>query len=153
MLVVTQRIYVGNLAFSSTEAEVSELFAQYGEVVSCALPTDRETGRPRGFGFVEMSDEDAKKAIQALDGKDFGGRSLRVNEAQPRESRGGGGGGGYGGGGGGYGGGGGSRGGGGSGGYGGGGGGGYGGGGGSRGGGGSGGYGGGGGSRGGGSRC
>ena len=149
---MTQRIYVGNLAFSSTEAEVSELFAQYGEVVSCALPTDRETGRPRGFGFVEMSDEDAKKAIQALDGKDFGGRSLRVNEAQPRESRGGGGGGGYGGGGGGYGGGGGSRGGGGSGGYGGGGGGGYGGGGGSRGGGGSGGYGGGGGSRGGGSR-
>ena len=114
---MTQRIYVGNLAFSSTEAEVSELFAQYGEVVSCALPTDRETGRPRGFGFVEMSDEDAKKAIQALDGKDFGGRSLRVNEAQPRESRGGGGGGGYGGGGGGYGGGGGSRGGGGSGGY------------------------------------
>ena len=114
---MTQRIYVGNLAFSSTEAEVSELFAQYGEVVSCALPTDRETGRPRGFGFVEMSDEDAKKAIQALDGKDFDGRSLRVNEAQPRESRGGGGGGGYGGGGGGYGGGGGSRGGGGSGGY------------------------------------
>ena len=80
---------------------MSELFAQYGEVVSCALPNDRETGRPRGFGFVEMSDEDAKKAIQALDGKDFGGRALRVNEAQPRESRGGfggGGGGGYGGG-------------------------------------------------------
>lgn len=113
---------------------MSELFSQYGEVVSCALPTDRETGRPRGFGFVEMSNDDAKKAIQSLDGKDFGGRSLRVNEAQPRESRGGGGGGGYGGGGGG-------------GGYGGGGGG-YGGGGGSRGGGG--GYGGGGGSRGGG---
>ena len=94
---MTQRIYVGNLSFSATEAEVSELFAQYGEVVSCALPTDRETGRPRGFGFVEMSNEDAKKAIQALDGKDFGGRSLRVNEAQPREARGGGGGGGYGG--------------------------------------------------------
>ncbi len=112
---MTQRIYVGNLSFSATEAEVSELFSQFGEVVSCALPTDRETGRPRGFGFVEMSDDDAKKAIQSLDGKDFGGRSLRVNEAQPRESRGGGGGGGYGGGGGGggygggYGGGGGSR--------------------------------------------
>ena len=135
---LTQRIYVGNLSFNSTEAEVSELFSQFGTVVSCALPTDRETGRPRGFGFVEMADEDAKKAIQALDGKDLGGRSLRVNEAQPREQRrGGGGGGGYGGGGGG------------GGGYGGGGGG-YGGGGGDRGGGG--GYGGGGGSRGGGSR-
>ncbi len=79
---------------------MSELFAQYGEVVSCALPNDRETGRPRGFGFVEMSADDAKKAIQALDGKDFGGRALRVNEAQPREARSGGGGG-YGGGGGG----------------------------------------------------
>ncbi|MEX2445826.1 MAG: RNA-binding protein [Dehalococcoidia bacterium] len=99
---MTQRIYVGNLPFSATEGEVSELFAQYGEVVSCALPNDRETGRPRGFGFVEMSDEDARKAIQALDGNDFGGRALRVNEAQPRENRGGGGGG-YGGGGGGYG--------------------------------------------------
>ena len=140
---LTQRIYVGNLSFNSTEAEVRELFAAHGEVLSCALPTDRETGRPRGFGFVEMADEDAKKAIQALDGREFGGRSLRVNPAEPREQRsgggggggygGGGGGGGYGGGGGGYGGGGGSRGGGGG--YGGGGGG-YGGGGGSRGGGG-----------------
>ena len=140
---LTQRIYVGNLSFNSTEAEVRELFAAHGEVLSCALPTDRETGRPRGFGFVEMADEDAKKAIQALDGREFGGRSLRVNPAEPREQRsgggggggygGGGGGGGYGGGGGGDGGGGGSRGGGGG--YGGGGGG-YGGGGGSRGGGG-----------------
>ena len=76
-----------------------ELFAQHGEVVSCALPTDRETGRPRGFGFVEMSNEDGRKAIDALDGQDFGGRQLRVNEARPREDRrgGGGGGGGYGG--------------------------------------------------------
>ena len=109
---LTQRIYVGNLSFDSTERDVSELFSQYGTVVSCALPTDRETGRMRGFGFVEMADDDAKKAIQALDGKDLGGRSLRVNEAQPREQRsGGGGGGGYGGGGGGggYGGGGGDR--------------------------------------------
>ena len=116
---LTQRIYVGNLSFDSTERDVSELFSQFGTVVSCALPTDRETGRVRGFGFVEMADEDAKKAIQALDGKDLGGRSLRVNEAQPREQRsgggggygGGGGGGGYGGGGGGggYGGGGGDR--------------------------------------------
>ena len=81
-----------------------ELFSQYGEVVSCALPTDRETGRPRGFGFVEMSDEDGRKAIEGLDGQTFGGRQLRVNEARPREDRRGGGGGGYrGGGGGGYG--------------------------------------------------
>ena len=100
---MTQRIYVGNLPFSATEGEVAELFGQYGEIVSCSLPKDRETGRPRGFGFVEMEDEDAKKAISALDGKDMGGRALRVNEAQPREQRsfgGGGGGGGYGGGGG-----------------------------------------------------
>ena len=102
---MTQRIYVGNLPFSATEGEIAELFGQYGEAVSCSLPKDRETGRPRGFGFVEMENEDAKKAITALDGKDFGGRALRVNEAQPREQRsfGGGGGGGYGGGGGGYG--------------------------------------------------
>ena len=97
---MTQRIYVGNLPFTATEPEVSELFAAYGGVVSCALPKDRETGRPRGFGFVEMADADAAKAIQGLDGKDFGGRALRVNEAQPREQRSfGGGGGGYGGGG------------------------------------------------------
>ena len=105
---MSQRIYVGNLPFSSTEDDVRELFQGYGEVISCALPIDRETGRPRGFGFVEMSDEDAPKAIQALDGRDFGGRSLRVNEAKPREQGGGRGpsrsgyGGGYGGGGGGY---------------------------------------------------
>jgi len=106
VLDVTQRIYVGNLPFSATEEEVSGLFAQYGEVVSCSLPKDRETGRPRGFGFVEMEGEDAKKAIAALDGQPLGGRALRVNEAQPREARGGfggGGGRGYGGGGGGYG--------------------------------------------------
>ena len=103
VLDVTQRIYVGNLPFTATEEEVSGLFAQYGEVVSCSLPKDRETGRPRGFGFVEMEDEGAKKAIAALDGQPLGGRALRVNEAQPREARGGfgGGGGGYGGGGGG----------------------------------------------------
>lgn len=110
---LSQRIYVGNLPFSATEEEVSDLFAQYGEVIACNLLIDRETGRPRGFGFVEMEDEAAKQAIAALDGRDFGGRQLRVNEAQPREQgrgpRGGGGfgggrgGGGYGGGGGGYG--------------------------------------------------
>lgn len=101
---MVQKIYVGNLPFQSTEAEVEQLFSAYGEVVSVALPTDRETGRPRGFGFVEMANEDAAKAIAALNGKDFGGRSLNVNEARPREAGGGGrGGGGYGGGGGGYG--------------------------------------------------
>ena len=99
---MNQRIYVGNLPFSAEQADVEALFAEHGEVISVALPTDRETGRPRGFGFVEMSKEDATKAIRALDGKDFDGRNLRVNEAEPREergSRGGGGGGGYGGGG------------------------------------------------------
>ncbi len=79
------------------------MFAQYGEVESVSLPTDRETGRLRGFGFVEMSAEDAAKAIAELNGQELGGRSLNVNEARPREERGSRGGGGYGGGGGGYG--------------------------------------------------
>jgi len=101
---LVQKIYVGNLPFSATEAEVQRLFAEHGEVVSVALPTDRETGRPRGFGFVEMPDDAARKAIAALNGRDFSGRTLNVNEARPRESGGYGGGGGqrsYGGGGGG----------------------------------------------------
>ncbi len=98
---MTQRIYVGNLPYTATEDEVRQLFAAHGEVTDCSLPIDRETGRPRGFGFVEMPNEDAAKAMQALDGHDFGGRSLRVNEARARQDRGGGGGGGYGGGGGG----------------------------------------------------
>ena len=110
---MTQRIYIGNLPYDATEDQVRDLFSQYGEVVSCALPSDRETGRPRGFGFIEMSNDDGRKAIEALDGHDFGGRQLRVNEARPREDRGGGGGGGGysggGGGGGGYSGGGGGR--------------------------------------------
>ena len=94
---MVQKIYVGNLPFSATEEEVQALFAAHGEVLSCALPTDRETGRPRGFGFVEMANEDAATAIQALNGQDMGGRVLTVNEARPREAdrgRGGGGGGG-----------------------------------------------------------
>ncbi len=109
---MSQRIYVGNLPFSAREEELRTLFAGYGEVMTVVLPTDRETGRPRGFGFVEMGNEDAQKAIDALNGTDFGGRTLNVNLAREREDRrpgGGGGGGGYGGGGGGYGGGGGSR--------------------------------------------
>lgn len=102
---MAKRIYVGNLPFTATEGELRELFERHGTVVSVALINDRETGRPRGFAFVEMEDPGAGAAIAALDGKPFGGRSLRVSEAQERQSGGGGGGGGgrggYGGGGGG----------------------------------------------------
>ncbi len=89
---------MGNLSYESEEASVRELFASYGEVLSVSLPTDRETGRPRGFRFIEMSSEDAANAIQALDGTDFGGRTLNVSEARPRGEGGRGRGGGYGGG-------------------------------------------------------
>lgn len=80
-------IFVGNLPFKATESEIEEVFATYGVVHSVKLLTDRETGRPRGFGFVQMDDNEAEAAIAALDGKDFGGRPLRVNEARERESR------------------------------------------------------------------
>ena len=91
-------IYVGNLPFSATEDEVRDLFAGFGEVSRVHLVNDRETGRPRGFGFVEMADDGAaQKAIESLDQSDLGGRTLRINEAQPREPRSGGGGGGGGG--------------------------------------------------------
>jgi len=95
------KIYVGNLPFTATEDQVRELFAAHGTVESVALPNDRETGRPRGFGFVEMSQADAARAIQAVNGKELGGRALRVNEAQDKPRGGGGGGGGRSGGGGG----------------------------------------------------
>jgi RNA recognition motif-containing protein len=85
------KLYVGNLPFSATQHEVEELFAAYGEVQEVALISDRETGRPRGFGFVTMDDDGALDAINALNGSDFSGRSLTVNEARPRENRGGGG--------------------------------------------------------------
>ncbi len=88
------KIYVGNLPFTATEAEVRTLFSEHGTVESVSLPTDRETGRPRGFGFVEMSQADSARAIQNLNGKDLGGRPLRVNEAQDKPRTGGGGGGG-----------------------------------------------------------
>ncbi|MET0280515.1 MAG: RNA-binding protein [Steroidobacteraceae bacterium] len=88
------KIYVGNLPFTATEDQVRALFAQHGTVESVALPNDRETGRPRGFGFVEMSSADAARAIQAVNGQDLGGRPLRVNEAQDKPRTGGGGGGG-----------------------------------------------------------
>jgi RNA recognition motif-containing protein len=91
------KIYVGNLPFSATEDAVRTLFSAHGAVQSVSLPTDRETGRPRGFGFVEMSAADAPKAIAALSGHSMEGRQLRVNEAQDKPAggpRGGGGGGG-----------------------------------------------------------
>lgn len=94
---MSNKLYVGNLSFDTREEHLQELFATHGEVISARVITDRETGRSRGFGFVEMAQaEDAQKAIQALDGKDFMDRTLKVNLAQPRESRprGGGGGGG-----------------------------------------------------------
>jgi RNA recognition motif-containing protein len=87
-----KKIYVGNLSFNSTEDDVKQLFSQHGAVHSVSLINDRETGRPRGFGFVEMDDEEATAAISALDGQEFDGRALRVNEAQDRPKRGGGGG-------------------------------------------------------------
>lgn len=96
-----KKIYMGNLPFSATEDEVRDLVSEHGTVHSVALINDRETGRPRGFGFVEVDDENLDAVIQALDGMDMKGRQLRVNEAQERPRRGGGGGGGYGGGGGG----------------------------------------------------
>lgn len=84
------KLFVGNLPFTATEDSVRALFASHGTVETIALITDRDTGRPRGFGFIEMSNADASRAMQALDGKDFEGRSLKVNEAQQRERSGGG---------------------------------------------------------------
>lgn len=82
------KLYVGNLAFSATEDSIHELFSQQGTVDSCQLIIDRETGRSKGFGFVEMStEEDAKKAISNLDGREVEGRALKVNEARPQEKR------------------------------------------------------------------
>ena len=96
-----KKLYVGNLPFSANEEQVRELFSQNNRTVTeVKLITDRDTGRPRGFGFVEMDDEAAAAAISELDGVDFGGRTLRVNEAMERSSGGGRGGGGGGGGGG-----------------------------------------------------
>jgi RNA recognition motif-containing protein len=85
-----KKIYVGNLPFSATEDDVRELFGRYGEVESVNLITDRETGRARGFGFVEMAEEDATNAIRSLDGETMDGRQLKVNEARPRGEGGGG---------------------------------------------------------------
>ena len=84
---MSKSIYVGNLPWSATEEQVRKLFAQHGTVNSVNLVSDRETGRARGFGFVEMADGDAAAAIQALNGSDMNGRSLKVNEAQPKAPR------------------------------------------------------------------
>ena len=78
-------IYVGNLPWSATQEGVESLFRPYGEVLSVKLVSDRETGRARGFGFVEMEDADAINAIAALDGKEFEGRALRINKAEPKK--------------------------------------------------------------------
>ena len=92
------KMYVGNIPFSTSDDELKELFGEFGEVTDVHIPEDRESGRPRGFAFVTMDTKDAMvSAIKDLDGAEFGGRNLRVNEAKPREDRGGGGGGGGGG--------------------------------------------------------
>ena len=96
-----KNIFVGNLSFNTNEDELKQLFESYGQVDRVSILTDRDTGRSRGFGFVEMaSDEDGEKAITALNGSQVGGRTINVNEARPKADRGGGGGGGFGGGGG-----------------------------------------------------
>jgi RNA recognition motif-containing protein len=98
---MTMKLYVGNLSFSTSSQELQELFAQAGNVESASVVEDRDTGRSRGFGFVEMSSkEEGTAAIEQFNGKEINGRSLTVNEARPRENRGGGGGRGFGGGGG-----------------------------------------------------
>ena len=92
---MSKKIYIGNLPFSSTEDELRAVFERHGRVESVSVITDRDSGRPRGFAFVEMDEASAADdAIRALDGSELGGRSLRVNEAQDRSGGGGGGGGG-----------------------------------------------------------
>jgi cold-inducible RNA-binding protein len=91
---MSMKLYVGNLSFQTSSEDLQELFAQAGTVESASVVEDRETGRSRGFGFVEMaSKEDGEKAIEQFNGKELNGRNLNVNEARPREDRGGGGGG------------------------------------------------------------
>lgn len=88
---MTKKVYVGNMSYDTTPEKLQELFQAHGEVTSVNVVTDRYTGRPRGFAFVEMAtDEAAKAAIAALDGQEVDGRQLKVNEAQPRKPRGGG---------------------------------------------------------------
>lgn len=88
---MTKKLYVGNLSYEATESQVRDLFSEYGEIESIAMINDRDSGRFRGFCFVEMPDAAADAAVKGLDGTDVDGRSLKVNEAKPREDRGGGG--------------------------------------------------------------
>ena len=95
---MAMKLYVGNLSYNVSSSDLEQLFAQYGAVRSAQVISDRDTGRSKGFGFVEMADDNAaRQAIEALNEKDHDGRPLTVNEARPREDRGGGGGGGRGG--------------------------------------------------------
>ena len=87
------KLYVGNLSYNTTDATLNELFAPFGQVESARVITDRDSGTSKGFGFVEMSNSDAQKAMGALNGREIDGRAIRVNEAKPQESRSGGGGG------------------------------------------------------------
>ena len=84
---MSKKIYVGNLSFQTSENDLSDLFAQFGEVESAKIITDRDTGRSKGFGFVEMSEDNAEKAISQLNGKEVNGRALTVNEAKPMVKR------------------------------------------------------------------
>ena len=95
---MSKRIYVGNLSYQTTESDLTNLFEQAGQVESVNIITDRDTGRSKGFAFVEMAGDEADKAIAQFNGAEVNGRALTVNEARPREERGGGGRGGYGGG-------------------------------------------------------
>ena len=92
------KLYVGNLSYSVYDSTLRALFEPFGNIESARVISDRDTGSSKGFGFVEMADADAQKAMGALNGRDNDGRALKVNEAKPQENRGGGGGGGYGGG-------------------------------------------------------
>lgn len=84
---MSKRLYVGNLPWSTTDEELNSIFGQHGKVESAKVIVDHQTGRSRGFGFVEVADEDAEKVIQALNGYAMGGRNLTVNEARPRRER------------------------------------------------------------------
>ena len=96
---MAKKLYVGNLSYDTSDSDLQRLFGEFGAVESAQVVSDRDTGRSKGFGFVEMgSDQEAQAAISALNGKEVGGRALTVNEARPREERGGGGRGGHGGG-------------------------------------------------------
>jgi RNA recognition motif-containing protein len=84
---MARTLYVGNLPWSTTEDDLMQAFSQHAQVVSARIITDRETGRSRGFGFVEVGDEDAEKAVEALNGTNLGGRDIIVNEARPRQNQ------------------------------------------------------------------